>query len=64
MATILSSRTLSRRRSSGFSRLARWLDEVAPVILLVAVVAILAAAGHEAGSRAVPELAVAPSLAE
>lgn len=48
MATILSSRSIPPRRAPGSTRLAQWLDERAPPLLLAAVLAILVAAGHEA----------------
>jgi hypothetical protein len=48
MATILSSRSFSRRRAPGSTRLAQWLDELAPLLLLAAVLAIVAVAARDA----------------
>ncbi|HSN21723.1 MAG TPA: hypothetical protein VLS49_13660 [Usitatibacter sp.] len=65
MATILSFQPFFRNRAPGSTRLAQWLDELAPVLLLAAVVAILAVAAHEAHAvGAAPALAVPPILAE
>ena len=65
MATILSSRPLDQGRAPGSTRLARWLDEFAPLLLLVAVLALVAAAGREAhAAAAAPVPAAAHLLAE
>lgn len=66
MTTIVSSHPCpAARRAPGSPRLARWLDELAPLLILVAVVALLGAAAREAHAAAIqPRLAVGVAIAE
>ena len=63
MATILSSRPLSRRRAPGSPRLAQWPDELAPLLLLAAVLALVAVAARDAHAAG-PHPVVAHAAAE
>ncbi|HET7547232.1 MAG TPA: hypothetical protein VFJ86_05655 [Usitatibacter sp.] len=66
MTTIVSSHPHpAERRAPGSPRFAQWLDELAPVLLLAAVLALLAVAAREAhASAAAPRLAVGVAIAE
>jgi hypothetical protein len=63
MATILSSRPVSRRPVPGSTRLARWLDELAPLLLLAAVLAVVAVAARDAHAAG-PQPVIAHAAAE
>lgn len=65
MATILSSHPTRRQHAPGSTRLARWLDQGAPVVILAGMLAILAAAAGEARAcDAAMERAPAMAMAE
>ncbi len=63
MATIVSA-TTCRRRPAPPSSFARWLDQLGPVLLLAAVLAVLAAAAYQARATDTAPLAVARMMAE